>query len=127
MSASGSKSKTPEPEEANSSPPAEDWFFGWCYIDHPPNKPHGEWKYIDEEVQWPPLLAKVVHFPSSTADDKAPWKGVIKSYDAINGYRIEGTTLADGDWKEQTFLALDVERLYICCDYYGNPKYAAPI
>lgn len=111
----GCKCKTPAPEEA--------WFFGWCYKEKPTKKPdrNGKWKYIDEEVQWPALGAKVVHFPSSTADDRAPWKGVIRSYDDTNGWTIEGETLKESLCKEQNFFELNVERLYICCDYYGDP------
>jgi hypothetical protein len=68
-----------------------------------------------------PLCIRVFYFPSSYADDKAPWKGVIQSYDDTNDWVIEGETLKGSRWKLQNFLELNCERLYICCDEYGDP------
>jgi hypothetical protein len=46
-----------------------------------------------------------------------------QEYDDINGWIIEGETLEDDRWKEQNFLELNVERMYICCDEFGEPIY----
>jgi hypothetical protein len=71
-------------KEAASPAPKDAWFFGWCYL------VDGDWKYFDEPVEWPALRAKVIHVPSSTADDTSPWKGEIQSYDDTNGWIIRG-------------------------------------
>ncbi len=106
-------------QPAASSAPMNAWFFGWCRL------VDGHWQYWDESVEWPALGAKVIHVPSSLddqeEDDTSIWQGVIKSHDDTNGWTIEGQTLDGGEWRERSFLDLDGDRLYICCDEFGDP------
>jgi hypothetical protein len=92
-------------------------FYGWCWKDD-----NEEWHFMNQEVQHLAIGAKVIHIPpvKDDEDDKSPFMGVVESYDGINGWTIVGETF-DGDYKEQGFIYLCMEPLYICCKQDGTP------